>query len=253
MRVSPKLLLAVLYLFFVIMLAEDVLAQMPINEATEPYIVLAVALIVFGLALILAWDYIIPMIFRNYRLGECKVVDQKYIICRYKTGAELVGYAGVKVVPTQPIGDMPKERRDSYLQAIQGLLAGAQFEVVVAYVGMKDRYRETIIERLKSQKQRLLSLATKPTPAVSDTLNRIDAELKVLEQVPMILEGFYVAFARDYGMDEYELLQKLEGDLRVLVGMLSGRIGAKAMELKGEELREIVSYLMFGSVVQMSL
>lgn len=246
-------MLSVLYLFFVILLVENVFVQMPVNEVTIPYIVIAVALIIFGLIVILAWDYIIPMIFRNYKLGECKVVDQKYIVCRYKSGAELTGYVGVKVVPTQPIGDMPKERRDSYLQAIQGLLAGAQFEVAVAYVGMKDRYRETIVNRLKSQKQRLLSFASKPTPALSDSLNRIDSELKVLEQVPMILEGFYVAFARDYATDEYELVQKLESDLRVLMGMLSGRVGAKAIELKGEELREIVSYLLFGSVVQLSL
>ena len=247
------MLLLFLYLFFIIMVVAQVFGQMPINEATVPYVVLLIFLFIFGLALILGWDYIIPLVVRNYRLGQCTVEDRKYIICRYKNSPELTGYVAIKVIPTQPIGDMPKDRRDSYLQSIQGLLAGGQFETIVAYIGMKDRYHENIIERLKRERQRLLTFSHKETLMVRENLNRINTELKILEQVPVILEGYYIALAREYDTYPEDLKRKLEADARALEAMLSGKIGAKAKVLTGEELRNVINYLLFGSVVQTSM
>lgn len=253
MRASPKLILLLLYIFFFIMLVSQVLAQLPITEATAPWIALIVALFVIGLAVILGWDYIIPLLVRSYRLGECKVEDTKYLICRYKSSPEFMGYVGFKVIPTHPIADMPKERRDSYLQSVQGLLAGAQFETVVAYIGMKDRFRETILDRLKRERQRLLSMSFRESPMLRENINRLNTEIRILEQVPIILEGFYIALARDYHNDKEELKRKLEADGIALHAMLSGRLGVKVDQLKGEELRSILSYLLFGSVVQVSV
>lgn len=253
MKFTPKMILLLLYLFFVTMFSSQILGSISVNEITLPYVVLILFLFIVGLALILGWDYIIPLIIRNYRLGDCKVSDRKYLICRYRNSPELTGHVFIKVIPTQPIGDMQKERRDSYLQTIQGLLAGGQFEVMVAYIGMKDRYHETIIDRLKSEKQRLLTFSRKESLMVRENLERINTELKILEQVPVILEGFYIAVAREYDVDEEELKRKLEADSRALQAMLSGKIGAKAQVIKDEELRNIVNYMLFGSVVQVSM
>lgn len=251
MRLSPKVLLLVLYIFMFMLLFSQLLGSMPLNEQTIPYIVALVVLCVVGIVFILAWDYIIPLIIRSYRLGDCKVEDKKYLVCRYKNSPELTGYVTVKVIPTQPIADMDRERRMSYLDSIQGLLAGAHYEVIVAYIGMKDRYQETIRDKLLRRKQRLVSLAFRETPALRDELMAIDRELKVLDQVPIILEGFYIAMAREYAYDEDELKRKLEADGRALVSMLS-KLGAKATIIQGEELRNILLYLLFGSVVQIS-
>lgn len=251
MRLSPKILLLVLYLFMFMFLFSQTLSQMPLNEATIPYVVLLVALCVVGIVFILGWDYLIPLIIRSYRLGDCKVEDKKYLLCRYKNSPEITGYIAVKVIPTQPIADMDKERRMSYLDSIQGLLAGAHYEVIVTYIGMKNRYQETIRDRLMRRKQRLVSLAIRESPAIKEELAAIDRELRVLDQVPIILEGFYIAMAREYSTDEDDLKRKLEADGRALVAMLS-KLGAKAVVLQGEELRNIISYLLFGSVVQVS-
>lgn len=251
MRLSPKILLLVLYLFMFMFLFSQVFTQMPLNEQTIPYVVLLVTLCIVGIVILLAWDYIIPLLIRSFRLGDCKVEDKKYLICRYKNSPEVTGYITIKVIPTQPIADMDRERRMSYLDSIQGLLAGAHYEVIVAYVGMKDRYQETIRDRLMKRKQRLMSMTVRETPAVKEELAAIDRELRILDQVPIILEGFYIAMAREYGYDEEELKRKLEADGRALVSMLS-KLGAKAVIIQGEELRNILSYMLFGSVVQVS-
>lgn len=249
MRLSVKALLLVFYMLFAILLFAQVVAALPITETTAPYIVALVGLVIAGLTLILAWDYLIPAVFRGYRLGECKVADKKYLICRYKTSPELTGYVVVKFVPTQPIADMDRERRMSYLDSIQGLLAGAHFEVIVAYIGMRDRYQNTIREALMKRKQRILALSFRETPSIREELSQIERELRIIDQVPVILEGFYVAMAREYSVDEEDLKRKLEADARALAALLS-RLGGKAIVLQGEELRNIVNYLLFGSVVQ---
>lgn len=249
MRISPRIILLVLYIFLFIFLFSNVLTGVPINEHTLPYIAVIALVFLCGLALLLAWDYIIPTLIRSYKLGECKVEDKKYLICRYKTTPELIGYIVVKVIPTQPIADMDRERRLSYLDAIQGLLSGSHYEVIVAYVGVKDRYQETIRERLLARKQRLLTFSFRETPAMREELASIDRELRIIEQVPVILEGFYIAMAREYATDEDELKRKLEADGRALVSMLS-KMGVKAVIIEGEELRSILSYMLFGSVVQ---
>lgn len=252
MRLSPRTLLLVLYLFLFILLFSQILGQLPVNEVTIPYIVLLVVLFLVGLLLILAWDYIIPLLLRSYRLGECKVEDKKYIICRYKNSPELTGYVMLKVVPSMPIADMPKERRESMLQTIQGLLKGAQYELVAAYVAMKDRYHENIIKRLEEERQKLLVFAQRESLGVREMLRRIDTELQILRQVPVILEGFYIALVRAYATDEDELKILLEANSRALMSKLEG-LSAEVRIVEGEELRELASYLLFGSVVQLSI
>jgi len=252
MRISPKLLLLILYVFLFILLFSQIFSQLPLNEITIPYVVLILVLFLVGLALILGWDYIIPLIFRSYRLGECKVEDKKYIICRYKNSPEVTGYVMLKIVPSMPIADMPKERRESMLQSIQGLLKGAQYEAVVAYVAMRDRYHENIIKRLEAEKQRLLAIARKETLSIRETIKRIDTELQILRQVPVILEGFYIALIREYGTSPDEVKINLEADSRALSAKLEG-LSAEVKIVEGEELRELANYLLFGSVVQLSL
>ena len=249
MRISPKFLLLILYVFLFILLFSQVFSQVPINEVTLPYVVLILILFVAGLFLILAWDYIIPKIFRNYRLGECDVKHEKYLICRYRNAPELVGYVMLKVVPAMPIADMPKERRESMLQAIQGLLKAAQYEVALIYMAMRDRYHENIIKRLEAEKQRLMTFAFKETLSIRETLKRIDTELQILRQVPVILEGFYLALVREYGTDEDELIIRLEADSRALAAKLEG-LSAEVRVVTGEELKQLVKYLLFGSVPQ---
>jgi len=251
-RVSPRTLLLILVTFLFIMFVSQVLSQVPVNEVTLPYIALSVVAFAVVFALVLAWDYIIPMVFRSYRLGECKVEDRKFIVCRYRNSPEVVGYAMVKVVPSAPIADMPKERRESLLQTIQGIVAGAQHEVVVAYIGMKDRYHENIIKRLQDEKNKMLAFARTETLSVRENLRRIDTELQILRQVPMILEGFYVALVREYGTDPDEVKVRLEADSRSLASKLEG-LAATVKIVEGEELRELALYMLFGSVVQLTL
>jgi len=252
MRFSPKMLLLLMYIFLFIVVFSQVFGQVPINELTMPYVVLTVVLLLVGILFILGWDYIIPMIFRSFKLGECVVREKKYIICRYRGSAEITGYTVMKIVPTMPIADMPKERREAMLQAIQGLLRGAQYEVVVAFVGMKDRYHDNIIKRLEDEKKRLTAFAFRETMSLRETLRRIDTELQILRQVPMILEGFYIAMVREYGTSEDEVIAKLEADSRALAATLES-LSAEVKILEGEELKNIVSYLLFGSVVQLSI
>lgn len=244
---SPKLLLLVIYAFIFIMF----ISQVPINEYTLPKVVAAIALFVVGLALILGWHFIIPSIIRKWRLGNCVVHQKKYIICqRTGGGAEVVGYVLVKVVPEQPVADMDKERRESFLQTMQGLLAGTQFEAGVCYIGMRDRYHRNIIQRLQEQKsRRLMFMGRQPSPAARDYLERIDRELRILQQVPVILEGFYILIIRDYAMTEDELIQKLEADARALASKLEG-LGTTTEVLEGEQLRAIADFIWFGSIGQ---
>jgi len=252
MRISPKILVLLLYIFLFLLVFSQVFAQIPINEITLPYVVLTTLLLVVGLVFILGWDYIVPMIIRSFRLGECYVREKKYIVCRYRGTAEYTGYAVLKIVPSMPIADMPKERRESMLQAIQGLLRGAQYEVIVSYIGMRDRYHDNIIKRLEAEKQRLMAFTFKETPSVRETMRRIDTELQILRQVPMILEGFYIAMVREYGNDENDVITKLEADSRALATTLES-LSAEVKIIEGEELKNIVSYLLFGSVVQLSI
>jgi len=251
-RFSPRMLLLLLYIFLFIVVFSQVFGQVPINELTLPYVLLTVVLMVIGLVFILGWDYIIPMIFRSFKLGECYVKEKKYILCRYRGSPEITGYVVMKVVPMMPIADMQEKRREAMLQAIQGLLRGAQYEVIVAFVGMKDRYHDNIINRLRDEKKRLEAFALRETVSMRETMRRIETELRILQQVPFILEGFYIAMVREYGTDEYEVMSKLEADARALSTTLES-LSAEVKILEGEELKNIVSYLLFGSVVQLSI
>jgi len=252
-RLSPKVTVLLLYVFVFLLLFSQIFSQVPINEVTMPNIVLLTLIFVVGLVFVLGWDYIIPKLVPSFKIGECHVKDGKYIICRYRGSAELIGYTMLKVVPMTPIADMDKERRESMLQTIQGMLRGAQYEVVVAFVGMKDRYHENIIKRLEDEKQRHLMFAGgRETPMTRDIINRIDTELRILRQVPFILEGFYIALVREYDTDEYRLVSKLENDARGLMSTLEA-FSAETRQVSGEELKNLASYLLFGSVVQMTM
>lgn len=246
---SPRFLLALLYLFPMIYISTDVFSSMPVTAATIPYVVLFVLAMAMGLVVILGWDYIIPMVVRNFKIGDCKVVDNKYLVCLPRTGGQYVGYVVTKVVPQQVIADMDKDRRMSYLDSIQGLLAGSTYETIIAYVGVKDRFHETVLDRLKRSYNRSLGLTLKETPATRDRLETLRTEIKLLEQQRIILEGFYIAMARVYGSSEDEVTAQLEAITPSLISTLE-RLGAKVSVLKGEELRDVLMYMIFGNVFQ---
>lgn len=247
---NPKTFLLILYVFMFFMLFMEV----PKNEYTLPKIIVLSGIFVGGLALLLGWQFIIPNLFKSWRLGSCTVRNSKYIICERKTGSELVGKAALLLIPQQPLADVPKEAREGLLQTLQGILAGSQFETTVAYITVRDRYHQNIIRWLEDRRNRLLtfSFSGKETPATRETLKRIERELNILKQVPVILEGFYVAIVTDYGPDEYTLMQKLEADLRALSARLSSA-GLLTKELTGERLRAIMDYMTYGGVAQISL
>ena len=252
MRLSPRTLLLLLYTFLFIMAFSQVFSQVPVTRETLPYVLGFLTLFITGLALILGWDYIIPRLFRSFCMFGMRVVEGKYIVCRYRGSPELVGYVMLKVVPSMPIADMPKERRESLLHVVQGLLAGAQYEVILAYVGVRDRYHYNVVKRLEEEKQARLALAFRETPAVREAIRQIDVELQILRQVPVILEGFYIALVRDYAMDEEELKLKLDADARSISSKRAG-MSVEARVVEGEELRSIASYFFCGSLPQATL
>lgn len=249
---SPRFLLTVLYLLLMIFVFSDVFTSTPLNGTTAPLIIGLVVLLVFGLTLLLGWDYIIPLIFRNFSLGECKVVETKYLVCSPRTGGQYVGYVMAKIIPQAAIADMDKDRKMSYLDTIQGLLAGMNFEVIVAYVGVHDMYRETILDRLNRERNRLLGFMLKETPASRTKLESIEREIRVLQQQPVILEGFYIAMARQYGNDVDELIINLKGAEKTLLSVLD-RLGVQTKIVWGEELKSIVEYMLFGNVFQIMM
>jgi hypothetical protein len=244
---NPRMIALVFYVFLMIML----FSQLPINEYTLGTVVIILTLLVLGLVFILGSHYIIPYIKRSWRMGSCQVKNKKYLICETGTSSEKVGYAFIKVVPEQPVADMDKERRESFLQTVQGILSGTQFEAMLAYITVKDRYGENIKKRLEREKEKLTMFAHRETLRTRDLLERIRKELELLRQVPVLLEGFYIAVVRDYDYDDYSLVQKLEADSRALMSRLSG-IGVTAQEMKGEELWVILKFMQFGSVTQIT-
>lgn len=252
MRLGRKTLITILYLFFMLLVASQTLAAVPVNERTLPTLTILFSVLVAGLALVLGWDYIIPMVVRNYKLGECRVIDERYIVCRYRrVKFEWVGYGFVKVIPVQSIADMDRDARLTYMQSLQGLLAGSQYEPIVCWIGMRDRYRETVVEKLRRRMNMLMALSRRETLAVRDAIERIRTELRILQQTAVILEGFYIAGVREYGDSVEEVVQRVESSLRSLQGTLSA-MGVKAEVIKGQELMDIVEYMLFGSVVQLS-
>ena len=228
-----------------------VASQIPINQYTLPTVAIIFALLIIGLIFILGSSYIIPYIKQNWRMGSCQVMKRKYLICETSSSSEKVGYAFIKVVPEQPVSDMDKERRESFIQTVMGILAGTQFESMIAYVTVKDRYADNIKKRLEREKSKLTLFAQRETIGTRDMLERIRKELDLLRQVPVILEGFYIAVVRDYGYDDYEIIQKLEADSRALMSRLSG-IGVNGKEMWGEELSLILKFMQFGSITQVT-
>jgi len=231
------------------MLFSNVLNQVAINEVTLPYVVIIVIVFVLGLFLILGWDYIIPLIIPSFKLGECKVVDRKYIICEATGSPEKVGYMVLKIVPTQPIADMQKERRESILQTIQGLLKASDYEVMVVYNAVRDRYRENVLKRLERKKRWLLMFSTRETPAIRDLRERIESEKKLLEQQPMILEGFYLAMVRYYDRNTNALKVKLNEYAKALSAKLE-TLSSEVQILQGQALKDILEWFVFGNVKQ---
>jgi len=244
---NPRLLALVFYVFLMVMIA----TQLPINEYTLPMVAVVLAILVAGLGLLLGAHYIIPYVIRNWRMGSCKVVNMKYLVCETGTAGEKVGYVFIKVIPEQSISDMDKERRESFLQTVQGILSGTQFEAMIGYMTVKDRYGENIKKRLEAEKERLYLFAFRDTLRTRDMAEMINRALTLLNQVPVILEGFYIAAVRDYAHDEYALIQKLEADSRALMSRLAG-IGVSAQEMKGEELWIVLRFLLFGSLTQIT-
>lgn len=237
-------------LFVYLVMGITLFQGIPRNEYTLPYIVLLMIGYLFGLVLVLGYHYIIPTIKKSWRLGECTVYQKKYVICR-KTGAtEYTGYVFLKLIPEQPIGDMPKERRESLLQSTQGILAGIHHELMVAYVAVKDRYGENIKKRLQAKRDELLHMPFQ-SRAMKDMIERIDRELRILDQQPVILEGYYIAQIRIYGDNPYKMINELDTLARALSARLSG-IGLHSKVIEGEELNIMLSMLLFGSVTQLS-
>jgi len=245
--INPRLLAIVFYVFLMVMIA----AQLPINEYTLGMVAVILAVLVAGLGLLLGAHYIIPYVKRNWRMGACTVRNMKYLVCETGTAGEKVGYVYIKVVPEQPVSDMDKERREAFLQTVLGLLSGTQFEAMVAFIVVKDRYGDNIRKRLEELKNRLHFFTFRETARTRDMLERINRELTLLRQVPVILEGFYVAGVRDYAHDDYTLIQKLEADARALMSRLSG-IGVAAQEIRGEEIWIVMKFMQFGSVTQVT-
>jgi len=245
--INPRLLAIVLYVFLMVMIA----SQLPINEYTLGMVAAVLAVLVAGLGLLLGAHYIIPYVKRNWRMGECHVRNMKYLICEAGTAGEKVGYVYIKVVPEQPVSDMEKERREAFLQTVLGLLSGTQFEAAVMFIVVKDRYGDNIRKRLEEMKSRLLLFSFRESARTRDILEMINRALALLRQVPVILEGFYVAVVRDYDHDEHTLIQKLEADSRALMSRLSG-MGVSAQEIKGEELWVVMRFMQFGSVAQVT-
>jgi len=249
MQISPRTLMGLFWLVAYFML----LTSIPINEYTLPQVILLTLLFVVGLVIIFAWHYIIPFIIKTWRIGECTVERSKYVICKRRGSTEYTGYVFLKVIPEQPIAVMQEERRKSFLQSIQGVLSGIQFEAGVLFMAMRDVYKQKITERLRREREKLRALAGiggGRTPfSIEDAIKRIDQELNILEQVPAILEGFYIAIVRDYSPYKEDLIKKLEADARGLASRLTG-LGMIAEELKGEELNRILDFLLFGHVAQ---
>jgi len=245
--INPRMLAVVFYVFLMIM----IFTQLPINEYTLNMIIIISALLILGLVFLLGSHYIIPYLKKSWKMGSCMVRDKKYLICETSNSGEKVGYVFIKVVPEQPVADMDKERRESFLQTIMGVLSGTQFEAMIAYMTVKDRYGENIKKRLEKQKDQLTMFAHQETLRTRDALERIRKELELLQQIPTILEGYFFAAVRDYAYDDYSLMQKLEADSRALMSRLSG-IGVATQEVKGEELWIILKFLQFGSITQVT-
>ena len=243
---NPKNLAILLYIFMGLM----IFPQIPRNEYTLPYIIVFFTLYLAGLILLSFGHYIIPSIRKNWRMGSCRVYDKKYVICSTSV-AEKVGYSFIKLVPEQPIADMDKERKESFLLTLQGVLSGSTFEGMVAYIMVRDRYGDNIKKRLEQERRKLHTFAFRETMSTRDLSERIRRELELLRQVPTILEGFYIAVVRDYSVDELELIRKLEADTRSLMSRLSG-IGLHASQMWGEELWIILKFMLMGSLTQLS-
>lgn len=244
---NPRTVALVFYIFLMIM----VLSEVPLNEYTMGVALLLVGLLILGLIFLLGYHYIIPSIKRDWRMGACMVYNKKYIVCDKPSSSEKVGYAFIKVVPEQPIADMDKDRRESFLQTVMGILSGTQFEAGVLFMNVKDRYGDNIKKRLESEKMKRQMFARSDNMRTRDIIDRINRELELLRQVPVILEGFYIAIVRDYGYDDDAVIQKLEADSRALISRLSG-IGVTASVIWGEELLNILNFCLFGSLTQLS-
>lgn len=245
---NVKYLVLMMYLLIMIMVLSSVLTN--VNPYTMPLVVATVALLTLGLLMIVAGHYIVPAIKRKWYLGNCAVYKSRYIICETKA-PEKVGYAFLKVIPEQPVADMDKERRESFLQTMLGVLSGTQFEAIVAYFTVKDRYGENIKKRLEHEKRMRLMFARKESMSTREEIERINKELRLLESLPTILEGFFIAGVRDYGYDDYEIIRKLETDARALASRLAG-VGVEAKVMTGEELRNVLSFMLFGNLTQLT-
>jgi len=244
---NPRNLALALYTFIGVML----FSNFPYNEYTIGKITLMMVVYVAGLVFLLGSHIILPSIKRTWKLGGCTVYKSRYVVCEKPGSAEKVGWAFVKVVPEQPIADMEKERREVFLQTTQGLLAGTQFEAMACYFTVRDRYGENIKRRLEREKNKLTTFAPSGTLKTRDMLERIQKEMDLLRTVPVILEGFYIAGVRDYGYTDSEIVRKLEADVRALAARLAG-IGVHAEVVKGNDLRYILDFLPFGSLVQIT-
>jgi len=245
---NVRIVVLLMYLLVMLMVLSPLVSNL--NPYTLPQVVAVLALLITGLLLVTSGHYIIPLIKRKWYLGSCTVYKSRYIVCETKA-PEKVGYAFLKVVPEQPIADMDKDRRESFLQTMLGLLSGTQFEAIIAYMTIKDRYGDNIKKRLEQELKLKLMFARRETPYMREEINRLNRELKLLDQLPTIFEGIFIAGVRDYGFDDYEVLAKLEADVRALASRLSG-IGVSAKPLTGEELRNVLSMMLFGSLTQIS-
>jgi len=225
-------------------------AFFPWNEYTAKWG--ALAAVVAGATLILAMygHYIVPAIVKNYKVGNCKVVDGQYLICSHKYGG-LVGYAWAKVIPTHPISDMDKEQRQAFLQIVMGLLAGTQFELSACFEAIKDRYGEDIIKRIENKLSFWTMIGGKNPPmSIRRRVDRHEKELEMLKSQPMILEGIYTVMAVEYGNDEYEIIRKLKNDIDALAGRFAG-VGAKVVPIKGSDLFYLHRFLVIRGLAQM--
>lgn len=250
---GQKLVVALIYL----LLGVSIFQSLPKNEYTIWWYSLTVAVYVFGLILLLWGHYIMPKIIRSWNFCGCKVVREKYIVCRdTMRPGEVRIHALLKVIPTQSVAKMDKEAKDSVLKEFVGILqSSATANTGLCYFSIKSSYNQDIRDRIEAKKRRKSLFAR--SWSVRKEIEDLDREIDLYNQMPTILSGFYIGIVSmtgsttASGAPDPDSLKMVDQSVKLFETALS-RAGLTAKWITGEELNNIARYIYLGDIHERS-
>jgi hypothetical protein len=220
-------------------------SRIDINTIPTLHLFLTFLSLIIVISLILGAWFIIPKIVSlfggRFYWGDLEIYDNKYIIGRLRTSpVTLTGMAILKYAPTNSVV-MDKDVKEKAITQITSLVSGTE---EMAFVFTKIRDIEG--EELKKRIEREYKKCEKKKRVSCETLRNI---YRILTTYPTVTGQWFI-IVRAYGLTPEELIAKLSTLTESVRASFSG-IGYVRV-VSGEELRIILSQLLFGRLGQIS-